>query len=300
MVSLVGSLSRRTFLKGAIAATFVAFASGVRAMGSPGRIVSTELLVTELLLTLGIEPLAVANVPLYRRLVAEPPLGEAAVDLGPLQEPNMEYLQLLKPDLIVIAEWQASGLENLDRIAPTVSLNSFPGKTPAVRHAQDLLRELGGLTGRERQAEEWTARCELSIDEARMQLQAKPQAPLYLCRFNQDGRHAAIFGGNGLVGDVLSRLGLANAWKGRVNASGVASIGIEQLAGNPDARIVHFDRGRETDLAMERLAESPLWRALPAVRENRITRMPVIYPSGGVMSAARLAAQLAALLPAED
>lgn len=258
-----------------------------------------ELLVTELLLTLGIEPLAVANVPLYRRLVTKPPLGDAAVDLGPLQEPNMEYLQLLQPDLIVMADWQASGLENLKRIAPIVTLNSFPGRTPAVQHAQNLLRELGNLADRQRQAEEWAARCETAIREAQAQLQSKPLPPLYLCRFNQDGRHAAIFGGNGLVGDVLARLGLSNAWQGRVNASGVASIGIEQLAGNAEARIVHFDRGRETDLAMARLAESPLWRALPAVRENRITRMPVIYPSGGVMSAARLATQLAALLPAE-
>ncbi|OHV82935.1 hypothetical protein LCM4573_18465 [Rhizobium sp. LCM 4573] len=297
---MVGSVvARRDLLKGALAASLSAFARDGKAEGKPRRIVSMELLVTELLLTLGIAPLAVANVPLYRRLVAEPVLDDEAVDLGPLQEPNVEYLQFLKPDLIVMAQWQASGLETLRAIAPTLSLNSFPAKTPAVQHAQELLRQLGTVVGRKRQAEDWLGRCETAIEEARAKLQSKSLPPLYLCRFNQDGRHAAIFGGNGLVGDVLTRLGLTNAWQGHVNASGVASISVEQLAGNPQARIVHFDRGRETDLAMARLAESPLWQALPAVRQNRVTRMSVVYPSGGVVSAMRLAGQLAALLPAE-
>ncbi|MDX3926020.1 MAG: ABC transporter substrate-binding protein [Shinella sp.] len=292
--------ARRTILKGALAAPFVVSAKRMKAKEAPSRVVSMELLLTELLLTLGVEPLAVANVPLYRRLVAEPALSDGVADLGPLQEPNTEYLQLLKPDLIVMAEWQANGLENLKRIAPVATLNSFAGKIPAVLHAQNLLREMAGFVGREEEAEGWIARCEVVLADAGARLHEKsPLRPLYLCRFNQDGRHAAIFGGNGLVGDVLARLGLQNAWEGRVNASGVASIGIEQLAGNPEARIVHFDRGRETGLAMERLAESPLWNALPAVRKGRITSMPVIYPSGGVRSAMRLAAHLADLLPAK-
>ncbi|MCO5731246.1 ABC transporter substrate-binding protein [Rhizobium sp. SSA_523] len=255
-----------------------------------------DLLITELLLTLGVQPLAIANVPLYNRLVSEPSLSPETVDLGPLQEPNLEFLQLLRPDLIVMADWQASGLENLKRLASIQTISTFAGTVPAVEHMQAQLRILAKLAGRVEAAEATIAHCNAELAAASESFSRRSTPPLYLCRFNQNARQVAIFGGNGLVGDVMARLGLRNAWTGRVNASGVASIGIEQLAGNPDARIVHFDRGRETEIAMARLADSPLWRALPAVRHGRVNRMPVIYPSGGVVSATRLAQQLVASL----
>jgi len=101
-----------------------------------------------------------------------------------------------------------------------------------------------------------------------------------------------------MIGDVLSRLGLRNAWTGRTNVWGTVSIGIEQLAGNAEAQLIHFNRGAETERAMRQLAASPLWAALPAVRQGRVIEMPVVYPNGGVASATRFAQQLARVLPA--
>ncbi len=142
------------------------------------RIVSMDLLVTELLLTLGISPMAIANVPLYRRLVAEPPLSTDTVDLGPLQEPNVEYLQLLRPDLIVMADWQANGLERLRQIAATETIATFAGKTPALRHMQEQLRILGTVTGKVAEADKWIARCDAELAEAKATLSALPLPPL--------------------------------------------------------------------------------------------------------------------------
>lgn len=70
--------------------------------GGP-RIVSMDLSFTEMLLALGAQPTAIANVPLYQRLVSIPVAPADAVDLGPLTEPNLELLQYLKPDLILAA-----------------------------------------------------------------------------------------------------------------------------------------------------------------------------------------------------
>jgi ferric hydroxamate transport system substrate-binding protein len=294
---VISTPTRRQFVSGGLAFSLASAAQAQSPVtDGPKRIVSMDLLVTELLLTLNISPMAIANVPLYRRLVAEPPLSTDTVDLGPLQEPNAEFLQLLRPDLIVMAAWQASGLDWLRQIAATETIATFAGKTPALQHMQEQLRILARVTGKVAEAEEWIARSDAELAEAKAILSANLLPPLYLCRLNQDARHVAIFGGNGLVGDVTTQLGLKNAWTGRVNASGVASIGIEQLAGNADARIIHFDRGRETDLAVARLADNPLWQALPAVRAGRVTRMPVVYPSGGVVSAIRLVRQLTASL----
>ncbi|WP_448112627.1 ABC transporter substrate-binding protein [Mesorhizobium amorphae] len=293
-------MHRRTLLGAALAAPFVLSAFSLAIASPATRIVALDLLATELLLTLGITPPAIANRALYQRLVAEPKLPADVEDLGPLTEPNAEYLQMLRPDLIVLSAWQAGALERLGKIAPLHVLRSPARDVPAVSYAADLIRELGDVTGRSAQARLWIDRTALALADAKKALADRSATPLYVCRFAANGRNVAIFAGNGMIGDVLQQVGLANAWRGRVNASGVVSVGIEQLSGNPDARIVHFDRGAETVQALSRLEESPLWNALPAVRNGRVTAMPVIYPSGGVFSAIRFARQLAALLPAEE
>ncbi|MGV8938562.1 MAG: ABC transporter substrate-binding protein [Allorhizobium sp.] len=288
-------INRRKFIGAALAAPALFSLPGTGMAIPPRRIVSMDLLLTELLLTLGIQPVAIANVPLYRRLVAEPALSAKVADLGPLNEPNLEYLQVLAPDLLLMADWQTAGLDNLNRIAKVMPLPVFPGKIPAVAFVQALLRQLGELTGRPEEADAAIAACERALSDARTAI-GDPPRPVYVCRFNRDGRNAAVFGGNGMIGDTLARLGLHNAFTGRVNGSGVTSVSLKRLTDVPEAIIVHFDRGTETDRALERLADSPLWNAFPAVREGRVVRMPVIYPNGGVRSVERLATQLASSL----
>lgn len=289
-------LSRRGLLGTALAVPFVLSGTGVRATTMP-RVVSLDLFATELTLTLGVTPLAVANVPLYRRLVAEPDLAADTTDLGPVTEPNAELLRTLDPDAILLASWQAGGLGILSRIAPLVTVDSISRSEPAIANAIRQIGRLGERFGRADEAGRWTQSLHETLATAKATLADHARRPLYVCRFAENGRNVSIFGGAGMIGDTLAQLGLRNAWQGRVNASGVTSAGIDQLAGEPEARIVHFDRGAETERALAALDGSALWNALPAVRAGRVTMMPVIYPSGGIVSAIRFARQLAASLP---
>lgn len=268
------------------------------AAGDPAAgLVSMDMVISEMLLSLGVVPLATANIPLYRRLVAVPAMPEGVADLGPLNEPNLEFLSMLGPSRILMADWQAAGLEGLARIAPIQTLAMLPRQTPALDHAKALLSELAGSCGRAAVAAAMITQTEAQIDQARSALLGFDR-PIYLCRFNRDGRNLAVFGGNGMLSDVLRRLGLTNAYRGRVNAlSGGASLPLTRLADTPDAILVHFDRGQETDAALARLAQNPLWQALPAVRGGRMLRIPVIYPTGGLRSASRFARELADGLP---
>lgn len=287
-------------MEAALAAPIVLFfARRLRAQTVPQtqRLVSLDLLITELLLTLGEVPIAIANIPLYRRLVASPDLPDSVEDLGPLNEPNLEFLQRLVPTRILVADWQASGLTPLARIAPVSPIRVFPGKTRALEHCESLLSDMAALTGRQAEAKTAIAATATAIDTARSLLSGFSR-PVYICRFNRDGRNIALFGGNGMLGDVAGRLNLRNAYPGRVNGAGVTNAPLSRLAEEPDAVIVHFDRGAETDVALARLEESALWHALPAVRKGRVVRMPVIYPSGGLRSAERFATQIGTQLAA--
>ncbi|NWJ25729.1 ABC transporter substrate-binding protein [Rhizobium sp. RM] len=250
-----------------------------------------DLLITELLLTIGAVPVATSNIPLYQRLVANPSMPDSVSDLGPLNEPNLEYLQRLSPSRIFVADWQAAGLETATRIAPVTPIPVFAGKTPAIAHCEALIAKLADMTGHVFAARSAVAGMRSEIDETRARLKSFSR-PVYVCRFNRDGRNLALFGGNGLLGDMLKQLGLRNAFSGRVNAAGVTNAPLIRLADEPDAVIIHFDRGQETDIALQRLEAGALWHVLPAVKNGRVIRMPVIYPNGGIRSAERFANQL--------
>ena len=297
-------LTRRAILGACSLAPFGLAAARGQDLGPAGpvarRVASLDLLLTETLLTLSLVPAAVGNIPLYQRLVAEPELPDDVPDLGPLQEPNLELLQYLRPDLVLAPSWAAAGQRDLERIAPVAWLPTFSTEKPALDHARSLLAQVAAMTGRDAEAQAWSGRADAALAEARQALAPFADRPVYVVRFMEDGRHAAIFGGNGMIGDVLARLGLTNAWTGRTNVWGTTSIGIEQLAGNPEARLIHFNRGAETDRALRQLAGSPLWQALPAVRQGRVIETPVVYPNGGLSSAARFAGQLAQAVPAHE
>lgn len=292
--SAVG-IDRRRFLAAGLALTPLL---GRRAAaGETSRLVSMDLLITELLLTLGVVPLATANVALYRRLVAQPVLPEAVRDLGPLAEPNLDYLRYLAPERILLADWQGAGLAPLARIAPLTALPVLPGNQPAVAHGEALLRQLAALVAEPARAEPPIARCAAALGQGGAALRGFTR-PVYVCRFNRDGRNLSLFGGRGMIGDTLARLGLVNAYGGRVNGFGVTSAPVLRLAERPEAVIVHFDRGVETEAALARLRQSPVWNALPAVRQGRLVRLPVVYPNGGPCAVTRLARALAEGLPA--
>lgn len=284
--------SRRGALKAAATAAVsaaVLLSRATRAQAGATRVVSLELQLTEILISLGAPPVAAADNALFRRLVAQPALPASVADLGPLQQPNLEFLQYLAPDLIVLPAWQAGPLRaTLARVAPVKIIGDLSPRPPLER-LEDQVRELAAAVDRQEEAETLIAVAENACDQAKGRISSQPT---FLCRFFEDGRHLAMFGSKSVVGAVAERVGVTNAWRSRQSAFGLGVAAIEDLAAVPEARILHFHRGAETDRALRRLEQSPLWRALPAVKRGEVIATPVVHPNGGIVSATRLVGQL--------
>ncbi len=288
---MTSSLSRRGALRGlaATAASAAVCVSPARVFAAEPRVVSLELQLTEILVSLGAPPVAAADNRLYRRLVGQPELPASVLDLGPIQQPNLEFLQSIAPNLMVLPAWEASGSRaTLARVAPVEVLGDLQ-RRPPLQTLDMISRRLADIVGRERERAALVAALDAACDRAKAMVSDQPTL---LCRFFEDGRHLAVFGSNSVLGAVAERCGVANAWKGRQNAFGTALAAVENLASIPEARIVHFHRGAETERAFARLDRSPLWRALPPVARGEVIAMPVVHPNGGLASAARLADQL--------
>ena len=102
-----------------------------------------------------------------------------------------------------------------------------------------------------------------------------------------DARHYRVFGGDSMFGEVISRLGLTNAWSGATAYTAMAPIGIETLATMPDARILLIPPHPADAIAA--LETSAFWNALPQVREGRVLTIASVNPYGALPAAARFA-----------
>lgn len=288
-----GEISRRRVLAGLLVTMAGAGMSGVRAMAArPDRIAVIDWALLETLLAIGITPVAAAELVQYRQTVIEPPLPAGVIDLGLRGALNFEVLRLAAPDLILNSGFHAWADPNLARIAPVLSLSIHRPDAAPYAAAEAATRILGARFDRMAAAEACIAATARAIDVAAEGLAARAGGrPVFLVSLG-DARHVSAFGTDAMFGQVLARMGLANAWTGLTRYSGNAPVGIEALAERPDAWIAII--GPTAPDALRGLFRSRLWQALPAVREERVVILDPVNPFGGLPSAARFARLLAA------
>lgn len=272
---------------------------------APRRIVVLDWDLTEIVLSLGVVPVGVARPIWYTQLDGDPPLPADVVDTGLLYQPNFEVLQRLAPDLIVITAWHAMLRPLLERIAPTLTVTLFatgvatPGvatsRVDACTNMRTQTRRLASALGREPQADALLARLDATLARSASSVREAGAArwPLYALR-PIDARHVTVYGPQGLFGGVMRELGLVNAWQGGADAQGAAETDFAALAQRPDAAAVLV--GMASSGVPPELAQSPLWRALPFVKDGRLHRIGKASPTGGPVSAMRFATQLASAL----
>lgn len=261
------------------------------------RVVVLDWDLTEIVLSLGIVPVGVARPVWYTQLDGDPPLPGDVVDTGLLYQPNFEVLQRLGPDLIVITAWHAMLRPLLERIAPTLTVTLFaPGvDTPGVdayTNMRTQTRRLASALGREPQGEALLTRLDDALAQSATRLRdaGAGRRPLYALR-PIDARHVTVYGPQGLFGGVMRELGLENAWQGGADAQGAAETDLAALAQRPEASAVLV--GMPSPAVPPELAQSPLWRALPFVKEGRLHQIGKASATGGPVSAMRFATQLA-------
>ncbi|WP_027800572.1 ABC transporter substrate-binding protein [Paraburkholderia dilworthii] len=268
------------------------------AAGSPAspaaRVVVLDWPLTEVVLSLGVVPVGVARPSWYAKLDGVPALPPSVVDTGLLYQPNFEVLEALKPELIVITSWHAPLRALLERIAPTLTVQLFgPGIDvyPAVHTAT---RKLAGALGCDAAADALFARADAVLADASARLAGfrATGRPLYLLR-PIDDRHIAVFGRNSLFGGVLDALQIDNAWQGLADPQGMTEADLGALARHTDAQVVAI--GVPPGVAAQ-LARSPLWGALPFVRQHRVQHIGPLPALGGIVASMRFADSLAKAL----
>ena len=244
-------------------------------------------------LALGLTPIGLPNPAGYRAWVIDPPLPPGVADLGARTQPNLELLAELRPDAILAVPDHDPVAPALRRIAPTLRL-PLQGPDPW-NLAVAATRAVGALAGQAAAAEAVVATATARLAATRAGLAGRAMPPLLVVSF-LDPRHVAVYGANGIVGAVLDRLGLRNAWTAPTGRWGSATVGLDALAVADTAFLWIIDPLPPD--ARGALDRSPLWQALPFVRAGRVGMLPPVLMFGALPAAVRLADLLAPRLDA--
>ncbi|MBA8879012.1 ABC transporter substrate-binding protein [Phyllobacterium myrsinacearum] len=282
-------ITRRVCLGGMAFAWLAGNASRAQT-GTPERIACLEWTSAEMAISLGLVPLCLCDLRGYEDWVVAPDLASSILDLGSRSEPNLEMLRDLQPHLITGA--YGYGLEESDfkRFAPTFNVPFYDGTMAPYAQAQKETRRLGAILGRSAEAEALVFRVENTVAHVREQMGNRATRPLCIVSMFDD-RHVRVYGAGSLFQDILSKLGLTNAWTKETNTWGFSSVGIEELVSIGDATLISLDPIPKH--VKIRIDQSTLWNNLPCVRNGKVITIPAVWPFGGLAAAERFASLLA-------
>ena len=266
-------------------------------LGKPiSRVAAIDWAMLETSVSIGVMPIAATELLRFRLDAIEPELPDSVADLGLRGAPNFELLHLLRPELILSSPFYAKHRDQLEAIAPVVSMPFYIKGEPPFGKALKAMKDLGDVLNRQAEAALVVEQTEQKLAQMATAFAPFAARPSYIINIG-DSRHFRAFGADSMFGSVLDRLGLPNAWTERSRFSFNATVPLEALAETPEARIVLV-----SDVPVEArsgLAGSKIWNALEPVRTGRVIQLANINPYGGVTAAMRFARLLSTALPAE-
>lgn len=239
----------------------------------------------ETLLTMGIKPVGIADLHGFRETFQSFANLQGVTDLGSTWEPNLEYMDRLKPDAIYLPGWSAISRLQLEIIAPVRLCTIHGSGGDPVERAIEFSRT---VLSHYPEAEQRDVMLGAQRRLADLQRQLPPRR-IVLINLHGTNRFVNIYAAGSLPDSVAKHSGLQNAWTGDVNGFGFSSIGIEKLMTVSDSDIVILNQGRLTANALTAMKDNSLWAGLPAVREGRVHVTPPVSIFGGLASATAVA-----------
>ena len=251
------------------------------------RVVTLEHVLTELALTVGVQPVGVADVARFDVLVDFPvELDETVVDVGTRNEPNLEVITQLEPDLILAASFRVGeSYDELSAIAPTLTFSGSDNLEVML----EMFNTVATALNREAEGEAAVDAMEAHFDDAQAALEAAElDESTFILSQNWVEESLAtfrLFTDNAMAVEILERIGLENAWDAEPMPDGFTVVGIEGLADLEDTNFFYHTDQATVDF----FAESELWNALPFVQaEHDYWLGEKVWFFGGPVSAQKL------------
>lgn len=251
-----------------------------RAASGKPTVVSLVPAVTEMLFAIGAGPQVVG----VGSFDSWPPEVKALPRLGALLDPDVERILRLRPDVAVLHVSQQDLRAQLER----VGIRTFAHATGGLDDVTKAMRAIGGMVGREAEAEAAAAGFEARLAEIRAHASGLPRPRTLIVFGHEPGALRAVdaSGGIGFLHDVVTLAGGDNVFAS-VRREAVRVTTETILAAAPEV-ILDLRYGQETLALDERERDLAAWNALPSVPAVRSGQVRVLVGDRFVIPGPRL------------
>ncbi|MET4059818.1 ABC-type Fe3+-hydroxamate transport system substrate-binding protein [Arthrobacter sp. UYP6] len=251
-------------------------------------------------LTLCITPVAVSDAEGYGTYVSAETIPEGVADVGTRGEPDLDALYAADPDLIIIEAYTAEDeliAQLEERGVPVLATVGADGADP-IGNMKNVFNMIAEATGRTDRAAEVLDGFNAHLAAAKEKVQSVDLPTTDFLFFDgwMEGGNVVIrpYGEGALFTALGEQLGLTAAWTDEIDASygsggvdpsyGLGQTDIEGLTAVGNATFFYSaDEG--ADGYVSEFEKSPIWTALPAVKEDRAHAFPAgVWGAGGPLS----------------
>jgi ferric hydroxamate transport system substrate-binding protein len=260
------------------------------------RVVALEWGETEVVASLGVMPVGVADSAGYKIWDTVAPLDDSVKDVGKRNEPSVDAIVALNPDVVVMAAERDSPLvPQLEKYVPVVVTKSSDASRNFDRLREDV-KMIAQTVGKTAEGDKLLSEMDAKLAEGKKALQGKAGNPFVMVDGWLEGSTVSIrpFGKGSLVSDTAEQLGLKNAWSGQVDPQwGLGATDIEGLTALTDPNTVLFYIASEEDVFTTSLAQNPVWQRLPFVVSKKVYKLQSgTWMFGGPKSVGQIADQI--------
>jgi ABC-type Fe3+-hydroxamate transport system substrate-binding protein len=270
------STRRHSLLAGLLAAALALALAAAPAQAAPKRVVALEWDGVENLVALGVTPVGAADLGDYRTFVSVP-IPRGITDVGTRQEPSIERIAKLRPDLIVLPSNRVGrNLSTLRKIAKVLITHPYDGD-----HFDAMVRDFRALGLRTRLKHARRAGIRVTVATPG----GTPSSPA-----------VRLFTSNSAAAAIVGRLGLRNAWTAPPARFGFSTVGVEALR-KVQSGWLAFVYPSTFVSQIKRFTAQDAYRRLDMVRKKRVRNLGGnTWLFGGPLSSKVFAQRLAETL----
>lgn len=248
----------------------------------PKRIAVLNWDLAEQLIELEVMPVAMPEIEAYHEWVVRPRVSGEVEELGLRDEPNLERLAAVKPDLILIAHRHKGLQQRLMKIAPVLYFDTFSQDHNNAQASIEIFRTLAKLVQKSSLAEAKLQQMDVRIAQLRQQLLNAYRGDLpavTTIRFSSL-TSVYIYGDNSMPQYALEMLGIPPAMPQPVTQWGITQTRLLDLRSIHEGIVLYF-----TPFDQEKkLKKSAIWQAMPFVQAGQSHRVRPAWTYGGAMS----------------
>ncbi|MEV7403038.1 iron-siderophore ABC transporter substrate-binding protein [Streptomyces sp. NPDC091267] len=263
----------------------------VKLDGPVKRVVGTEWNVVESLVTLGVDPVGVADVKGYNAYDTAAPLTGDVKDIGTRGEPSVDTVAALKPDLIVATnDLSDAAIRQLSKVAPLIVVRAADAGRQ-IEQMTDNVNLIAEATGTQDKAKSQLAAFRQKLADGKKELAAAGLGGEKVAFADgwKEGSQVSVrpYVKGSLITDVNTALGLVSPWTMKGDKGyGLAATDVEGLTRIGDSRFVYIANDDDGgDPFADGLKDNAVWKSLPFVKKGDVHRLPDgIWMFGGTAS----------------